>query len=715
MNKGNPQVFAFGPYMLSELQHVLTRNGEPVKLPPKSFELLAFFVRHPNQVITKEKLMDEVWADAVVEDANLTVHISNVRKVLGSVDGPEEAKIETIPKVGYRFRAEVAEIETDESGSESDPQPTSKKAVAGEPFLNGHRLLGLLLTLGFALLIFGVTYFFGFGSSTSPTQPEITHVPKAQNSNALALAPNGEYIAHTFDKWGKAAVMLMNIQSNSEIELLPAEEGFIYYGLRFSPDSSHLYIIRTRSEVLDLYRMPVLGREAEKILENVGADISFSPDGSRFCFSRKIDASETGVFIANSDGSNVSLIAKRTAPDFYESGSISWSPKGDMIAVIAGRSMTERSARVIGIDVETGEEHLLSEMTWAAGDGMSWLKDGSGLVAALFETSNAPTQLWYVPYPAGLVRRITNDSNNYGRVSISSDSSTILTGEFSDESSLWKQTGDDALTAEPVTNEKHHQFKWVRWTADGRVIFGSSVGDNRDVWRMDPNGRNATQVTKDSGSNVMPVASADGQYYVFASNRSDDKLMHLWRTNTNGSEPTQLTFEGEQNQPEITPDGREVFYTEGKIDGVPQERTVWRIGVNGVGPTRFTSFPAYGADVSPDGKQVLCWVKPDAEGPWKIGIFSVNGGNPLQLLTIPSGVHVRWTSDGKGVSFVKTAQGASNIWTMPLAGGEPYQVTQFPAERIFGFDWSSDGRLVCSRLFKRREAVLIRNFRSPAT
>jgi len=76
------KTYEFGSFRLDAIQRLLFRDGELIHLPPKSFELLALFVEYPNQVIEKEKLLREVWPEAFVEDANLSVHISSLRKVL---------------------------------------------------------------------------------------------------------------------------------------------------------------------------------------------------------------------------------------------------------------------------------------------------------------------------------------------------------------------------------------------------------------------------------------------------------------------------------------------------------------------------------------------------------------------------------------------------------------------------------------------------------
>jgi len=100
--------YEFGAFSLEVEKHRLMRDGEPVSLPPKAIEALLVLVRNPGKMLEREALMQAVWADTFVEDANLTVAISQLRKALGQ-KGETADYIETIPRVGYRFVAEVLE------------------------------------------------------------------------------------------------------------------------------------------------------------------------------------------------------------------------------------------------------------------------------------------------------------------------------------------------------------------------------------------------------------------------------------------------------------------------------------------------------------------------------------------------------------------------------------------------------------------------------
>jgi DNA-binding winged helix-turn-helix (wHTH) protein/TolB-like protein len=108
MSSADNHIFEFGQFRLDATERMLSRNGEPLPLAPKVFDTLVVLVRHRGHLLEKNELMEEVWPDTFVEEINLAVNISTLRKVLGESDHGRPF-IETVPKRGYRFVAEVSE------------------------------------------------------------------------------------------------------------------------------------------------------------------------------------------------------------------------------------------------------------------------------------------------------------------------------------------------------------------------------------------------------------------------------------------------------------------------------------------------------------------------------------------------------------------------------------------------------------------------------
>lgn len=106
MGTAEDSVFEFGDFILAPKERLLLRSGEQIPLTGKAFDLLVTLVRHSGHLVSKDDLLRAVWPDTVVEEVNLTVNISSLRKALGGGRGGI-AMIQTVPTRGYRFVAQV--------------------------------------------------------------------------------------------------------------------------------------------------------------------------------------------------------------------------------------------------------------------------------------------------------------------------------------------------------------------------------------------------------------------------------------------------------------------------------------------------------------------------------------------------------------------------------------------------------------------------------
>ena len=99
-------IYEFGPFRLDPLERMLSKEGQVIALAPKGIELLFVLIRNAGRVVDKEELMRAVWPDTFVEENNLTVNISALRKTLGN-GSSDQHYIQTVPRRGYRFAASV--------------------------------------------------------------------------------------------------------------------------------------------------------------------------------------------------------------------------------------------------------------------------------------------------------------------------------------------------------------------------------------------------------------------------------------------------------------------------------------------------------------------------------------------------------------------------------------------------------------------------------
>ena len=110
-------------------EHRLTRDGEPVAITPKVFDTLVVFLGHAGRLLTKEDLLQAVWPDTTVEEANLTVNVSTLRKLLADANAPP--CIETVPRRGYRFVLQV-EVEGSAPAAAAETRPDRPSSIRAQ-------------------------------------------------------------------------------------------------------------------------------------------------------------------------------------------------------------------------------------------------------------------------------------------------------------------------------------------------------------------------------------------------------------------------------------------------------------------------------------------------------------------------------------------------------------------------------------------------------
>ena len=154
-----PSFYEFGEFRVDLRERVLWRGSELIVLPHKVFETLHVLIRNGGRIVEREELMQQVWADTFVEEGNLSVNISFLRKTLG------KDTIETVPRRGYRFVPEVR------AWSEEDKQLASLDAPAQTAAKHSHkRRIAAVATVSFAILAAG----FGVYLSSFRNTPAVT-------------------------------------------------------------------------------------------------------------------------------------------------------------------------------------------------------------------------------------------------------------------------------------------------------------------------------------------------------------------------------------------------------------------------------------------------------------------------------------------------------------------------------------------------------------
>lgn len=179
MSLGTNHFYEFGNFRLDPTERVLFCESKPLPLTPKAFHMLLILIENRGRIVEKEKLMDEIWADSFVEEGSLSVNARRLRLVLED-DASRPKFIETIPRRGYRFIADVKEVSEDQPPAEPAVAETLPKTSAARS-----KLFAPLAAAGL-LIAAALIYYFAFaGTSAAGDRRSIAVLPVRPINSAI--------------------------------------------------------------------------------------------------------------------------------------------------------------------------------------------------------------------------------------------------------------------------------------------------------------------------------------------------------------------------------------------------------------------------------------------------------------------------------------------------------------------------------------------------
>jgi len=510
---------------------------------------------------------------------------------------------------------------------------------------------------------------------------------------APSVSPDGRAVAFVSERDGSSRIWLKQVESGSET---PLTEGPNDNWPRYSHDGSWILYISNKA----LYRIPSLGGEARKVLDNV-ASADWSPDSHEIVFLRtkkEGDKATVEVGIASVQDGTSEIIHQF---ENVQIGPPSWSPDGQTIALSPqGAGFAGSAKKYLLLLSRNGKEVRQLDCPLPGGSLSlpSWSGSGEEVI---YDEPESPAD-------AGLTDDTTVGSS--GRVL----AQNIRTGKvrflFAVQAPLSRVeiAGPGRVFFDSLAQRNHLKLmattlgrgepeRWLThgnsidrqpfFSTDGEsVVFSSSRSGDVDLWEVSIKTNSLRRLTDHPAADWDPFVTRDGKHLLWSSNRTG--TFEIWMADRDGSAPHQITHDGyDAENPEATEDGCVVY-----VSSNPQHSGLWKIRLDGSQASSLVSGTIAWPDVSPDGQFALYHTIQSAIES-QIAVARIADGSKVNFSAV--GNRARFSGDGRSIIYLDV-HGSGSIVSKPFPSeaGAPVRVLvqAAPDSSLETFIISPDGK-----------------------
>jgi len=723
------EIYAFGPVRVDVARHAVTRDGQPIALAPKTFELLLILLRSGGRVLTRQELQQGLWPDSFVEEANLSFQISTLRKALG--EGADQW-IETVPKVGYRFTPASQPAARGDGAHDvaNEVQEIGEPSSAETPVRRHRTRAGLLATVALA----GATVGIAGAWLARPATPGVSvtrlsldvHPAEDVHSGGVAplfvLTPAGSRTSLSWTPDGKALVFVgrragirqLYVRRLDETEARPLANTEGAQAVAVSADGHWVAFWTARA----LRKVSLDGGPAMDLATGVGVPSGLAWD------------STGGLFFSNFDDFRIWRVAKEgtaaavtTLGDGETRHALPWPlPGGNVILyTVRGSYSTWGDEHIVAHRLATGERKRLvqdaADARYVPTGHLVFLRRGT-LFAQPFDAERLEVRGPAVALLDRVAQAVTAgntaDITGAGQFAISETgtlaviSSAIVPYPDANLVSL-DRTGQLAQLQAPP----RAYGPALRLSPGGRYLGLSIRGvGEQGLWLYDTTG-GMLSLLAGRGEALFPRWSPDGRRLAFSWIEKGVRSIALQPAD--GSVPPQVLLRGNYVPSSWTADGRHLATVGlGGAGIVVVSATDGRVAARPLGETPHGElWPEF----SPDGRWLAYGSK--VSGRFEIYVRPYPGPGPPHQVSMDGGSDPAWHPGGRELFFIGYSPDDTGRLSMSVADvdtrsallvGRPSTLFRFdPAALTMGcvpvrcFDVSPDGQRFYATQYRPRQ------------
>lgn len=637
-----------GEWLVQPRINSLELDGRTVHLEPKVMQVLLALAKEPGEVVGRETLRNTVWPDVFVGEDVLIRAISELRRAFRD-DPKTPHTIQTIPKVGYRLIAPVQPIpevlrtvtsaEVHHSALPVEIAEGTQRVPPSRGF--SRYVIGIVACAGVLFASIGIW----FAAHSRDRQGAYTVRPLTTEPGFQlqpALSPDGSTVAFVWSKPGES-------------------DGHIYIKAVNSEQSARL----TSASVKEL-------------------SPAWSPDGKKIAFLQQV-AGGYAVEVMSAVGGTAQPVYMLPDHSVWEYGGLAWSSDGQKL-IFPARPAEDQASHLVQLDLETRTTTNLTspQPDWDGDWTPAVSPDGKWLSFVRGEERSA-RDLYLMQLPSGNARPLTKDHALIVGQTWSADGSKIVFASSRvGNVSLWsvdlngdapvrEQVGSDSAYA-PTIARHADRLAYSRGNADwsvNRLSLANGLA------------RPLSTVLSSTEQDSAPTISPDDSRIAFQSWRSGKQ--EIWTVNSDGSNLSQLTSGGHYaGSPAWSPDGHSICF-DARVEGISH---IFLIDANGGIPRQVTD--GKDSDIvpswSPDGKSIF--FGSTRSGKWEIWRLDLASPRQPHKVTGDGGMVGKPSPDGHWLYFTRFAE--AGLWRQQLPGGTSQKVSDNPPQGFQNY-WTPVG------------------------
>jgi serine/threonine protein kinase len=554
--------------------------------------------------------------------------------------------------------ATPAPVRRRSSAPRAIPQPGSNRTRA--------IVLGVMaLAIGGAAVLSRGTF-----DKPAPEPPRLRTLTYSGRDSSPAASPDGRLIAFVSSRDGRQRIWLKQLADNTEAAITAGPDDT---SPRFAPDGSVLLFTRTQNGIPAIYRVPAVGGEPRKLIDNA-FNGDWSPDGKQIAFIRnrgERNARQSILCVTSTSGGAVREIASSTTEELVFPR---WSPRGSSIAVTRGPRGTVAGSLMV-IDLVSGDKKILKRDTpHGLLSGAAWVAGGDALVYAELDAlagglpgRGRGSALVLHEVDSGRARvLLRNPHSAADSVDVTGTGRIVFSEDFTRQS--LREVSLDGSTHERWLSRGISVDRQPSYARGGNsIVFTSDRGGSLDIWELMLDSGSLRRITDDDGIDWDPFPTADGTSLYWSSDRGGH--FEIWTSAFDGGNPQQATQDGvDAENPSLSAAGDWVFYDSSN----PSRDALARIPRGGGKPTLIVEGETTHPEVSADGAFVV-YGRPQGGGPIAIDVVRVADGTVFTMaqgFTGIGAVRARWIGTTHTIAFrARDADGTISLYAQEFRPG----------------------------------------------